>query len=212
MTPADLLRAAVASAKGDCPANLSQGLQDASDALLAALTTPERAAGFFGQLAHESGGFERMEENLNYSAERLPQVWPSHFAGQPEKIARCARNPEALANEVYADRMGNGSPETGDGWRYRGRGFIQLTGRDNYQRAGAYLDIDLEAEPDLAKNPGTAFRIALWFFETKRRSGRTLLELADSHEWRAMTKAINGGTHGLDDRLARIERALAALE
>jgi putative chitinase len=171
------------------------------------ILTRLRLAHFAAQLGHESGGFRRVEENLNYSVERLRQVWPDRF-GTNATAEPYARNPEGLANLVYAGRIGNGPPASGDGWRYRGRGLIQLTGRANYRAAGAALGIPLEANPDDALKPWNAALIAGWFW------GRALCNAhADKGEagLAAITKAINGGRNGLEDRAARYERALAAL-
>ena len=123
------------------------------------ISTPERQACFLGQCAHESGGFATLKENLNYSAEGLTKVWPKRFpsleAAQPYH-----RNPEKIANKVYADRMGNGDEASGEGFKYRGRGLIQLTGKDNYTRCGAALGLDLVNNPDLLLEPLAAARSA----------------------------------------------------
>ena len=163
----------------------------------------EQQASFLGQCAHESGGFATLVENLNYKAESLCKVWPKRFpsldAAQPYH-----RNPEAIANKVYANRMGNGDENSGDGWNFRGRGLIQLTGRDNYRACGEALGADLESDPDLVATPMYAALSAGWFWNKNH-----LNNIAEDIP--AVTKKINGGTHGLDDRVARTERALNAL-
>src|SRR5215510_6840992 len=122
------------------------------------VNTRLRRAHFIAQVAHESGGFRRFVENLNYSAERIAQIWP-RLASRAQELAH---KPEALANAAYGDRIGNGPESSGDGWRYRGRGLIQLTGKDNYRAAGSALDIDLVISPQRAAEPADAVRIAFW--------------------------------------------------
>jgi putative chitinase len=171
------------------------------------ILTRLRLAHFAAQLGHESQGFARVEENLNYTAPRLREVFGERFATNA-MAEPYARNPMGLANLVYAGRIGNGPPASGDGWRYRGRGLIQLTGRANYRAAGAALGIPLEAEPDDALKPWNAALIAGWFW------ARALCNAhADKGEagLAAITRAINGGRNGLEDRGQRYERALAAL-
>ena len=169
------------------------------------INTPLRQASFLGQVAHESAGFTALKENLNYSAEGLTKVWPKRFpsldAAQPYH-----RNPEKIANKVYADRMGNGDEASGEGFAYRGRGLIQLTGKTNYQLAGDSLDVDFVSEPDLVSSPKYAALTAGWFWDKNK-----LNELADAQNWTGLTKKINGGTHGLDDRISRTENAMTAL-
>lgn len=167
------------------------------------IETVEQQASFLAQCGHESAGFTALVENLNYKAESLCKVWPKRFptleAAQPYH-----RNPEAIANKVYANRMGNGDEESGDGFAYRGRGLIQLTGRDNYRACGEFLGVDLESDPDLVSTPQFAALSAGWFWHTHH-----LNNIAEDIV--AVTKKINGGTLGLDDRVARTERALTAL-
>ena len=169
------------------------------------ISTPERQACFLGQVSHESAGFTALKENLNYSAEGLTKVWPKRFpsldVAQPYH-----RNPEKIANKVYADRMGNGDEDSGEGFKYRGRGLIQLTGKTNYQLAGDSLDVDFVSEPDLVSSPKYAALTAGWFWDKNN-----LNELADAQNWTGLTKKINGGTHGLDDRISRTENAMTAL-
>lgn len=166
------------------------------------IDTPLRQAHFLAQAGHESGGFRLLVENLNYSTKGLLATWPKRF--NAELAERLARNPEAIANYVYAGRLGNEQP--GDGWRYRGRGLFQLTGRANYRAAGLALALPLEEIPERAEQPGVAALAAAWFW-----SYRVPAALADNDELVAITRAINGGTLGLADRRARLERAKAAL-
>lgn len=172
--------------------------------------TDLRCGHMIGQCAHESAGFQHRIENLNYSAEGLWRVFRRHFRNRAE-CDRFHRQPEKIANRVYANRIGNGNEASGDGWRYRGRGFIQLTGRANYRTYGPIVGLDLEADPDLATNPDAAWRIAAAFMARTRRSGRTVLEWADADDVVMVTKCINGGTHGLTDRKIKTGRAMTAL-
>lgn len=174
-------------------------------------STPRMAA-FLAQVAHESGQLTRLQENLNYSAKRLMQVWPKRFP-TPEKAARYEKNPEKLANHVYAGRLGNGDEASGDGWCFRGRGLIQLTGRGNYRAAGRGIGLALEQQPGLLEQPEAAALSAAWFWES-----HGLNELADNRsndddneDFKTITRRINGGTVGLKERLALWERAKQAL-
>jgi putative chitinase len=169
------------------------------------ISTPERQACFLGQCAHESAGFTALKENLNYSAEGLTKVWPKRFpsldAAQPYH-----RNPEKIANKVYADRMGNGDEASGEGFKYRGRGLIQLTGKDNYEACGEALGADLVGDPDQVSSPKFAALSAGWFWDKNK-----LNQYADSNDMTTLTKRINGGTHGIDDRIARTQQAIDVL-
>jgi len=168
------------------------------------INTPERVAGFLAQTGHESGGFRFTSENLNYRAEALTRLWPSRF---PPGVAESyAMQPEKIANRAYCDRMGNGDEASGDGWKYRGRGLIQLTGKDNY--AAFSLDADNEAlvNPDLVAEPELAALSAGWFW---KKNG--LNALADAKDIVGMTRRINGGTNGLDDRQMRYSRLISVL-
>jgi putative chitinase len=170
------------------------------------IRTRLRLAHFAAQLGHESQGFSRVEENLNYTAPRLREVFGERFATNA-MAEPYARNPMALANLVYSGRNGNGPIASGDGWTYRGRGLIQLTGRANYRAAGAALEIPLESDPDQARSPWNAALIAGWFWSMRKCNA-----LADADDLVAITEAINGRRRvGLDDRRQRYERALAAL-
>jgi putative chitinase len=167
------------------------------------ITTHKEIAEFCAQCAHESGGFRRLIENLSYSAEGLAKTWPNRFAladKTPNLLAKdIARNSELIGNYVYANRMGNGNPDTGDGFKYRGRGIIQLTGKDNYQAAQDALGIECVNNPDMLTEINCAARVAVWFW-VKNKCGK-------APNFDAQTRIINGGIKGLDDRRARLARA-----
>ena len=169
------------------------------------ISTPARQASFIGQCSHESGNFRILEENLHYSATALMRVWPSRFPNL-EVANQFAGNAEKIANKVYAGRMGNGDEESGDGWKYHGRGLIQLTGKDNYANCGSSLSVDLLGNPDMLLDPKYAALSAGWFWGKKG-----LNALADSQDYDTMTKRINGGLIGLDDRKAKIAKAISVL-
>jgi len=168
------------------------------------INTPKRQAGFIGQCQHESGNFKTLEENLHYSAASLMRVWPSRFPDQAT-ADQYANNPEKIANKVYAGRMGN--TEDGDGFKYRGRGVLQLTGKDSYIFCGQALKLDLMDNPDLLLEPMNAMLSAGWFWNK-----RGLNAAADVSGWEEVTRKINGGVLGLDDRIAKITKALQILE
>ncbi len=151
------------------------------------------------QCAHESGNFKFVEENLNYSAEGLLKIFPKYFSKDTAAIA--ARKPEVIANIVYSNRMGNGDRASGEGWKFRGRGFIQLTGKVNYKAFGEYIKVDLIANPDLVatKYPLTS---AAWYFEVRKLWGIAEQGI-DEETIKKITKLINGGTHGLADRISK---------
>jgi len=167
------------------------------------INTSKRQAAFIGQCAHESANFTRLEEGLNYSPERLMAIWPSRFPDLPTAM-KYAHQPQLLANKVYAGRLGNN--QENDGWNFHGRGLIQLTGRENYERCGSSLGVDLISNPNWLLDPKYAALSAGWFWNKKG-----LNELADAQEHGMITKRINGGTLGLDDRLQKTTKALAAL-
>lgn len=169
------------------------------------ISTPLRQASFIGQCAHESNNFKTLEENLNYKPESLMRVWPSRFPDL-QTAMKYAHNQEAIANKVYGGRMGNGVEETGDGWKYHGRGLIQLTGKENYTHCGDAIGIDLINNPGLLIDPRNAAMSAGWFWNKKG-----LNALADASDFETMTKRINGGLIGLDDRKAKIAKALSVL-
>lgn len=186
-----------------------EAMQSKGPALLAEAgisDSPQRLAYFLAQLAHESAGMRRLEESLSYSARRLIQVWPSRFPTEAA-AAPYARNPEKLANNVYANRLGNGDEASGDGWRYRGRGLIQITGKANYADMGARIGVDLVSQPDRASDPLTALTVAVAYWQA-----RDLNRFADRGDFTGLTRAINGGTIGLADRrrwLSRVESAIS---
>lgn len=177
-------------------------LGDGSDEMIKALnragiTDACMRAQIYAQTAHESGNFTRRTENLNYSASRLRQVWPSRFP--PADADAYGGNPEMIANSVYSDRMGNGSEASGDGWKYRGRGFIQLTGRSNYIAASKALGYDFVNNPDAAATDPYSADLAVWYC-TKFRP------LKNPCDVRSSTRTINGGENGLADRQAKFEQ------
>lgn len=169
------------------------------------IATPRQQAGFIGQCSHECGNFKILEENLNYRASTLLKLWPKRFPTQ-EIANSYERNPKKIANMVYASRMGNRDESSGDGYRFRGRGCIQLTGHSNYYHAGQALGIDFVKDPDLVATPTYAALTAGWFWSTHKCN-----ELAEAGDWAGLTKKINGGTIGLADRVKHINEALALL-
>ena len=169
------------------------------------ISTPKQQAAFIGQCSHECGNFTKLEEGLSYAADRLMKIWPRRFPNM-EIAQRYARNPKALANNVYANRMGNRDEASGDGYRFRGRGCIQTTGHSAYFHAGQALGVDFVMQPDLVAMPKYAALTAGFFWNTHK-----LNAFADSQDYVTMTKRINGGTIGLDDRKAHIAQALAVL-
>lgn len=169
------------------------------------INTPKRLAAFIAQCAHESGNFKFLRENLNYRAESLMKTWPSRFPTLA--IARAyARNPEMIANKVYANRMGNRDEASGDGWRYLGRGLIQLTGKENYQWFAASLEMDVEDLPEYMSTFEGSVQSACWFFDVNKLNVE-----ADAGDIKTMTKKINGGVIGLADRIKHYNHALEVL-
>lgn len=165
---------------------------------------PRRFAHFMAQLAHESAHFRRLEENLNYSGDGLWNTFRKYFASK-EEADSFARQPERIANRVYSNRMGNGDEASGDGYRYRGRGFIQLTGRENYRNIGNRIGLDIENNPDIVSGDvATALKVAADYWDSKN-----LNKFADKDDIRAITKLINGGYNGLEDRIRLLKRARA---
>lgn len=169
------------------------------------ISTPARQAAFIGQCAHESANFTKLEENLNYSAEGLMKTWPSRFPTL-EAAKPYHRNAEKIANKVYGGRMGNGTEESGEGWLYHGRGLVQLTGKDNYTLVSDALREDFIHSPDLLLAPRWAALSAGWYWNK-----RQLNKEADAKDFVGMTKKINGGTIGIDDRIAHIQHAQEAM-
>ena len=173
------------------------------------ITTPQRIAGFISQCAHESMDFNALSENLNYREETLNKVFSRYFGPGKRNAAEYARNPEKIANYVYMDefrtsKLGNTQP--GDGWRFRGRGLKQLTGRDNYTRFAKDYDMTAEQAAEWLETKEGALASALWFWNTNK-----LNAIADTGNVAALTKKINGGDIGLADRQARYTKAMAAL-
>ena len=163
------------------------------------MTDPKEQAMFLAQLDHESGGFRTLSENLRYRPSQLLKTFPKYFRNIEEATAIASGGPEAIANRVYGGRMGN--KDEGDGFKYRGRGFIQLTGRDNYTRAGKDLGLDLVNNPDLAAEPENAAKIALWYWNQ-----RGIGNAARQGDIEKVTKLINGGTNGLEDRRSKFAK------
>jgi len=166
------------------------------------INTPERVAAFMAQTAHESGGYKALKENLNYRAATLRKVFPKYFPD--DAIAeQYAGQQEMIANRVYGGRMGNGPEETGDGFKYCGRGLIQLTGKQNYTKFAESIETPVEELPEFLATFEGAIQSACWFWETNN-----LNQYADSSDILTMTKRINGGTIGLEDRIKHYEHAL----
>jgi putative chitinase len=166
------------------------------------ITTPQRVAAFLAQCAHESGGFVFLKENLNYKAASLRRVFPKYFPDDAI-AAQYAGKGEMIANRVYANRMGNGPEESGDGFRYCGRGLIQLTGKNNYTFFAGSLDIPVEEASEYLQTFEGAVQSACFFWEQNK-----LNQWADAGDILTLTKRINGGTIGLEDRIKHYEHAL----
>jgi putative chitinase len=162
-----------------------------------------RIAQFLGQVGHESNSLAAVEENLNYSAQRLMAVWPRRFPSI-ESAKHYEHAPQRLANLVYGGRMGNGAYESGDGWKYHGRGPIQLTGADNYRACGRALNMALIEQPEAVLEPKTGSRAAAWYWDS-----RNCNECAN--DTKETTLRINGGTHGLEDRIDRVNHAIRVI-
>ena len=169
------------------------------------INTPQRIAAFIAQCAHESGEFTALKENLNYRAPTLRKIFPKYFPTDDiaNHYANLPNKQEAIANKVYANRMGNGDEASGDGFRYCGRGLIQLTGKDNYTWFAASIGITPDQASEYLQTFEGAAQSACWFWETNN-----LNQYADSGDIVTMTKRINGGTIGLDDRIAHYKHAL----
>ena len=169
------------------------------------INTPQRVAAFVAQCAHESGNFRILKENLNYKAASLRKIFPKYFPDDAtaNQYASLPNKQEAIANKVYANRMGNGDEASGDGWRFCGRGLIQLTGKDNYSWFAASLGITVEEAAEYLQTFEGAAQSACWFWETNN-----LNQWADKGDILTLTKRINGGTIGLDDRIKHYNHAL----
>ena len=169
------------------------------------INTPQRIAAFIAQCAHESGGFTALKENLNYKAATLRKIFPKYFPDDAiaNDYASRPNKQEAIANRVYANRMGNGDEASGDGFRYCGRGLIQLTGKSNYQAFADSLEMNVEDVPAYLATFEGAAQSACWFWEANN-----LNQWADKGDILTLTKRINGGTIGLEDRIKHYEHAL----
>jgi len=166
------------------------------------IDSPQRVAAFIAQCTHESGGFKRLKENLNYKWESLRKVFPKYFSTD-ELAQEYAHKQEQIANRVYGGRMGNGDESSGDGFRYCGRGLIQLTGKNNYTKFAESIGMAVEEVPALLETFEGAVKSACWFWKTNN-----LNQYADSGDILTMTKRINGGTIGLEDRIKHYNHAL----
>jgi putative chitinase len=167
--------------------------------------TPERVAHFMAQTAHESGSYSTLKENLNYRAETMRKVFPKYFPTQA-LAESCVGHPDKLANKVYGNRMGNGDEASGDGYRFCGRGLIQLTGKSNYTAFAESIEMDVNDVPDYLETFEGAVQGACWYWEANN-----LNRYADENDIVTLTKRINGGTIGLDDRKLRHEKAVKIL-
>lgn len=168
------------------------------------INTPKRQAAFIAQVAHESGQLRHVVENLNYSANGLLKVFRKYF--DANSANQYARQPERIANRVYSNRMGNGPESSGDGWRFRGRGLIQLTGRDNYEKFAEDMGMTLEEAVEYLETPDGAVESAAWFWDQ-----RNLNELADRSDITTISRRVNGGTNGLSERIELYDHALSVL-
>lgn len=173
------------------------------------INTPERIAAFISQCGVETAGYTQFEENLNYSAKRMVQVWPKIFT--KELADKCDHNKQLVANYAYANRMGNGDPQSGDGWKFRGRGPIHLTGRDNYT---AFAKQTFDKPDKIIDNPdllltdkAISIKSALWFWKTNN-----LNVIADKSDVVKLTKRVNGGSNGLAERQALFQKIIEALK
>ena len=172
------------------------------------INTPARVAGFISQCQHESGDFTLLQENLNYGAKGLMGTFHKYFLTEDVAV-QYERKPEMIANRVYSSRMGNGDEHSGDGWKYRGRGLLQLTGKSNYTQCSHDLfhDETLVEDPDLLRTPEYAVLSACWFWKKNN-----LNAICDTGDVVALSKRINGGTIGLDDRISHWNHCLEILE
>jgi putative chitinase len=172
------------------------------------INTPERVSAFIAQCAHESGNFKFLKENLNYRAASLRKVFPKYFTDDAiaNNYANRPNKQEAIASRIYANRMGNGDEASGDGFRYLGRGLIQLTGKNNYTLFAASIDTPVEEIPEYLQTFEGAVQSACWFWEQNN-----LNPIADKGDILTLTKRINGGTIGLEDRIKHYKHALHVL-
>lgn len=191
-----------------CPNNKNpEQIADALNKVLPdyGITTKKQIAHFIGQTAHESGEYNILKENLNYSAEGLCKVWPKRFT--PAIAGTYGRNPEKIANKVYCDRMGNGNEASGDGWKYRGRGCIQTTGKANYEKFSKDCGKTLDEAVSYCETLDGAIASGAFFWKSNN-----LNRFCDKDDYIGLTKAINGGTHGIDDRTNKTKKALSVLD
>ncbi|CAB4241828.1 COG3179 Predicted chitinase [uncultured Caudovirales phage] len=198
----DILAACLPQAKRDRLEMFCEGINETFEHF--EINTPNRMAMFLAQTAHESGNFSAVEENLHYKAKALMAFWPKRFQGVAEQYQM---NPEKIANRAYCDRMGNGNEASGEGWAYRGRGLIQLTGKDNYRHCGDALGIDLLSDPDQVSHNPVAVLSAGWFWNTRK-----LNAISDTGNVEHVTKLINGGTIGLAERTAHFNHIVQVLQ
>lgn len=197
MITAEQIKELYPHAKDDVVEALVSGMETFADKY--EINSPLREAHFLAQSAHESGGFHAVEENLNYSAESLEKLFGRHFEGVD--VNDYARQPEKIANRIYADRMGNGDEESGDGYNFRGRGLIQLTGKSNYEALSESLGKSLEETVEYLATPEGACESAAWFWHKNNINAK-----ADEDDCTAVTKKVNGGTIGLEDRQEHTEK------
>ncbi len=186
-----------------CPTDWAEGIVNVLP--LHDMDSPLRASAFIAQIAHESAELTRLEENLNYSAERLAVVFPKYFKTADSAIAY-HRKPEAIANRVYSGRMGNGDEQSGDGWKYRGRGPLQLTGRNNYTACEKEIKRGIVDDPSLLLHPVPGIESAIWFWKEN-----SLIVLSDHGDFKTITKRVNGGYIGLEEREKYYGKAKAVL-
>lgn len=184
----------------------AETLIDAMNAAIAQadLSTPERLAAFIAQCGHESDGFRFYEENLNYKPESLIRTWPSHF--NEENAHEYGHQPKRIASRAYANRMGNGDEESGEGWEYRGRGWLQTTGKHGYIELSDATQIDFVSNPDAVATPEGAAISAAVYWEK-----HNLNHFVDNNDFVGLTRHINGGTIGLEERMARFQHAMSVL-
>ena len=168
------------------------------------ISSTNRVAAFIAQTVHESVGYKVLKENLNYKAAALQKVWPKHF--NQSNASAYADNPEAIANKVYANRMGNGDESTGDGYKYCGRGLLQLSGKTNYMKFAQYAGISLEEAPEYVETPRGAVHSASWLWYVKN-----LNAYADANDFIGMTNRVSGGVFGVNERTKYYERAIKVL-
>jgi len=167
------------------------------------INTPRRRAAFMAQIHHESAGFTRIEENLSYSARRLIEIWPLHFTAKNAGVY--AHQPRLIASRAYANRMGNGPEKSGDGWKYRGRGLIQVTGKANYAAFASFKGISIDECIAYLETADGALESACWYWKS-----HGLNAFADQGETEAITRRINGGLNGIAERIALYHKYLEA--